>query len=536
VSGTALAASNQSEGSDEQNMTTPMAQNPPSVKRNGKELSTLSPAAHENGEFSGLREQVHEIETRAAPGKSHQPDELARQRNDTCNQLLAAICQAEILAAICEAEDLKTAGAQVARELQKRVGAKRAAIGLTRYARGNVRLLALSDVDRFSPRSEVVRKFEAAMDEAVWQGEGELVAWPLGEEESQRANHAHRHLSSALNNATVVTVPLMDHKKRCWGAIVLVGVELPDSLELIREFGVSAGAPISAALGLWKRTTNWQVSHLWQAAWKAGNRRRLLAVAGFFLLGIAILGVPVPYKIECGCDVQPVSRRYVVAPFDSSLEKTLVAPGDLVTEGQILARLDGRDIRCELATIQADFNRAAKERDTALAKGNTADAQMARLEMEGLELKQKLLQQREQELEIRSPIDGILISGDWERAQGARLPIGKTLFEIGPLDRMVVEVAVAEDDIRYAQLGASVALRVNALPNQSWTGTIEKIHPRAEIREEQNVFITEVILANDKRELMPGMKGTAKVQGPTRPLGWNLFHKPWNAARRWLNL
>ena len=25
----------------------------------------------------------------------------------------------------------------------------------------------------------------------------------------------------------------------------------------------------------------------------------------------------------------------------------------------------------------------------------------------------------------------------------------------------------------------------------------------------------------------PGMSGSARIDGPKRPLGWNLFHKPW---------
>jgi hypothetical protein len=253
-------------------MSTPNSKASPSASSVSLEPAPVLTPSREHRELAGLREHVHELETR-------------NSKNDTCNQLLAAICQAEILASICEAEDLKSAGAQVARELQKRVGGKRAAIGLTRLGRGNVRLLALSDVDRFSPRSEVVRKFEAAMDEAVWQGE--LIAWPTTDDESHRANHAHRHLSAALNNATVVTIPLLDHRQNCWGAIVLVGVELPDSLELIREFAAGAGAPISAALGLWKRSTNWRISQLVHRAWK-GSRRRMLTVAGFFLLGLAI--------------------------------------------------------------------------------------------------------------------------------------------------------------------------------------------------------------------------------------------------------
>src|SRR5690606_12639024 len=123
-----------------------------------------------------------------------------------------------------------------------------------------------------------------------------------------------------------------------------------------------------------------------------------------------ILSIPIPYRISADCDVQPVARRFIVAPFESSLEKALAVPGDVVKADQPLARLDGREIRLELAAIHANYSRVALERDTALANGQTSAAQIARLEMERLQLEAEVLQQRESQLEIKSPVSGILIS------------------------------------------------------------------------------------------------------------------------------
>ena len=76
-------------------------------------------------------------------------------------------------------------------------------------------------------------------------------------------------------------------------------------------------------------------------------------------------------------------------------------------------------------------------------------AQLAKLEADRLELKTKILELRSNHLEIKSPIDGVVISGDQERAEGAPLTIGQALFEVAPLDKMVVELAIPEDEITH---------------------------------------------------------------------------------------
>jgi multidrug efflux pump subunit AcrA (membrane-fusion protein) len=152
---------------------------------------------------------------------------------------------------------------------------------------------------------------------------------------------------------------------------------------------------------------------------------------------------------------------------------------------------------------------------------------VAKLEMERIELRAQVLERRIGNLEVKSPIEGIVVSGDLERAEGMPLDKGQTLFEIAPLAEMVVEVAVPEHDIPYVVAGQQAALRLEAYPGRQWIGEIARIHPRAEIRDDRNVFVAEFNLQNQSGVLRPGMKGRAKITGPPRPLGWNLFHRPY---------
>jgi RND family efflux transporter MFP subunit len=258
------------------------------------------------------------------------------------------------------------------------------------------------------------------------------------------------------------------------------------------------------------------ISKSWR--WKAG-------VIGVALIA-AILAIPFTYKIKCDCQVQPHTRRFVVAPFEGRLEESLVRQGELVRQGQVLARMDGREIRLDLAAVAAERSRAGKKRDSAMATQKVADAQAAKLEMDRLDLKIQLLEQRIDNLEVRSPIDGVVISGDLERAEGAPLSIGQTLFEVAPLDKMIVELAIPEEEIWYVGENLNATVHLDAYPQHEWTASITKIHPRAEVRQSRNAFIGELQVENNGGTLRPGMNGKAKIAGPRRALAWNLFHKP----------
>jgi hypothetical protein len=109
--------------------------------------------------------------------------------------------------------------------------------------------------------------------------------------------------------------------------------------------------------------------------------------------------------------------------------------------------------------------------------------------------------------------------------------VGERLFEIAPLEEMLAEVAIPAADLPWTEPGQAVEIVWDAYPESTWQGTLARIHPRSELREEEYIFIGEVLLDNRDGVLRPGMHGRVKIAGPTKPWGWNLFHKPWHKLR-----
>lgn len=262
-----------------------------------------------------------------------------------------------------------------------------------------------------------------------------------------------------------------------------------------------------------------------------GNRW-LALIASLALCGVAM--IPVPDRIACPATLEPQVRRYVVAPFDGTLEKSLVRTGDQVTAGQVLARLDLRPLKMELSVLQGERDEAGKRRDVARAKGQAALTQMAELETEQINGKIAHLQHQLDQLAVTSPINGVIVRGELERVEGAPLARGNSMFEIAPLTNLVAELAIPEDEVRLVAAGQQVTLWPAAQQGRKLVGTIERVHPRAEVRDGKSVFIADVVLNNEAGQLRPGMHAQAVVWSAAKPLGWTLIRRPYQRLTRWM--
>ena len=226
----------------------------------------------------------------------------------------------------------------------------------------------------------------------------------------------------------------------------------------------------------------------------------------------------------------------MAAPFDGKLLRCHVEPGDEVEKDQLLAELDGQETQWELASVTAELQRAKKERVGHVASHDSGKARLAQYEIEYLESKSRLLTDRVSQLEVRSPIAGIVVSGDLTKAEGVPLEIGQTLFEIAPLDAMIAEISVPEDDVRFVKQGQVVKIRFDAFPYRPYETELRRVRPRSESRDDGNVFVADADVLNNSGQLRPGMEATVRIKTIRRPLGWILFHKPFAVVWTWVGL
>ena len=447
------------------------------------------------------------------------------QARDANERTQATSALLDLSGRISHAESLPQACQILTNSLQQHFSCRFAAVGLIRNGRATANLMTISGLGDFDSSSQQTRKITSALNEAVVRGFS--TSWPELNPSQDYQNLAHKRLAESMGVESVVSVPLKDDQGEIIGSLTLGGTGQQLLGEQTLRVIQACSSPLGTALSTARQIEGGVLRRTARRVRKAATKWRLLF---FGLLGIAIgtiMMMPASYQIHCRAEAQPVLRRYSLAPYDGLLENTFVEPGDVVREGTLLAQMDGRELSWELAGVTAEAHKAEKEKDSHLVSYEIAQSLMAKLEMEKLSARDRVLRYRLENLEIRSPVNGIVLSGSLEKRQNYPVTIGQTLYEIAPLDPIRMEVAVPAEELPHVRPGLTVQIRIDGEGGEVIEGSISKIRPRSEIRNERNVFIAEVNIPNRDGHLRPGMEGAARITGDTHPLVWNVCHRAW---------
>lgn len=267
-----------------------------------------------------------------------------------------------------------------------------------------------------------------------------------------------------------------------------------------------------------------------------GAKRKRFLLAGLGLLAVGVLAFPVSLPIRSEVLLEPSLRRFITAPFQGIIRTVGVRSGDVVQSGDLLVELDGREILDRLSDVEARLSMTVLQNASEMESANYSEAAVRALDARSLEHERDLLLYRKENLRLLSPLHGVVVAGDLERSEGAAVELGKRLLEIAPLETLVAEIAVDERDIAWVAVGQEVKIQLRAMPGKPFFSKVVRISPKAETRDEKNVFIVEAELPNPDDGLRPGMKGKAVISAGQAPLGWVLVRRPWQMFQRWMFL
>lgn len=314
---------------------------------------------------------------------------------------------------------------------------------------------------------------------------------------------------------------------------IVVNVADSDQLQRTEAYTLSL-AKLAAELPTWLET--WRLGkegrildrrrHKWNSL--AGRKGMLYTLIGAICIGTCFISVP--YRPGRECVVEPASRTFVASPIDGHVSNAVIRPGDPVEKGQSLATLDDRDVKFQLASALSNYQAAVKKKDTALAARASGDLRLAQLELQQASLEIESLTEQLKHLKLESPMDGIVVQGDWYQSEGAPVSRGDTLFEIAPLKTMKIETHLSTEDLANIRVGNTASVFVDAASGRQWDGEIERIDTRGQVVDDEVVFVADIEIENENRVLRPGMKGTVRIAAGKKSVGWLLFHRPY----RWL--
>jgi len=392
-----------------------------------------------------------------------------------------------------------------------------------------VTLLAVSGTASFEPRANLLAAAREALLDAVLTGADQHPAPDRPEGAPQLAASALADYVQEAQAGAALALPL-EHRGRQVGALLLDFADppAPETVAFAQTLALALAPALAlhgtASRSLWQHARESARSGL-QAV--AGPRRPGLKLAGV-LAGVALLAAlvwPVGYRVGAPATVEGRVQRAAVAPFDGFIQESAVRAGDRVQAGDLLARLDDRDLKLEEAKWLAQSEVAERKVREALARGAAVAVQLARAESDEAQAQLALVRGRLDRAAVTAPFDGVVVRGDLTQQLGAPVEQGKVLFEVAPLDAWRVVLQVDERDVLHVRAGAAGELVLSGLPGERHRITVAKVAPVALAEEGRNAFRVEAEVQGASPLIQPGMEGVGKVEAGERSLAWIAFHR-----------
>jgi len=472
---------------------------------------------------------------------------------------------------IHESLDLKSTAYEIANGGRRLIGCDRVSVAVRRGSK--YRIAAVSGVETFNPRGNVVRELErlckavSKTGEPFWHLPDEAVAAPQIEE----------LLSGYLDLSHVrllAVIPLLEpetdrpsRRREVIGALVVerfqAGIDehLQTSVSAVCNHGSLA---LHNALTLRSVPFARLLTALAKARWFVRARqlpKTLLALLLVAAAVFALVAVPADFKIEARGELQPLTRCDVFAPCDGVVYDLQVGHGEEVAAGKVLLHVRNVELDFELQRISGELNTAKAKLDTVETERKSAPretaeqrrrlalltAEQKQLEesISGLEQQYEILERRKGELEVRSPIDGEVLTWNLNQLLEDR-PVSRGQILMTVADRegpWVLELRVPDDRIAHVlaaqkEIGEDrdVSFVLATDPGLKLKGKIERVGMRTEVAESEDVFVL-VTVSVDREQIpepVPGATVSAKIDCGRRPIGYVWLHDLIEAVQYWI--
>jgi RND family efflux transporter MFP subunit len=178
--------------------------------------------------------------------------------------------------------------------------------------------------------------------------------------------------------------------------------------------------------------------------------------------------------------VEPVRWAKVASLIRDRIVDICLCEGKTVAKGDVLVRLDDREVRAQLQELKAreEFAKREMARVTELLGKGVATTQAFERISSDLRQIQALISVQTEKLDdytITAPMDGMVLRRDGEIGEIAEP--GQILFRVGVPKPLQVVAEVNEEDIPRVAVGQTVLLRTDAFQGRRLEGKVHEITP-----------------------------------------------------------
>jgi hypothetical protein len=299
---------------------------------------------------------------------------------------------------------------------------------------------------------------------------------------------------------------------------------------------------------------------LGRASWvlRARTLPKTLAIVGTILvLLIAMAVVPWNFNLKAKGTLQPVETREVFVGVDGLIRNVLVTHGMHVKAGDVLLELENNDLELQYQDVLGRKNETSQQLLTVQKLRLNTDNKLTpddrnrlngefllyQTRLASLDRQLELLKQKRENLTVRSPIDGQVITWDVDKELYLRpVKVGELAMTVANPesdwelvllmpDKRMIHFNRAQEEFG-ADLPVSYILATD--PNTRHYGKVKEVDRRAELDQEEghSVKVRADIKMDNLADPRPGATVIADVYCGRRPIGYVWFYQAYEAFQR----
>ena len=272
-------------------------------------------------------------------------------------------------------------------------------------------------------------------------------------------------------------------------------------------------------------------------AFLSSRRRRWMTLGIALECALFLSFCPLPMRLAGDAVVAPQHLVTIDAPVDGNVTAVYAREGQRVTTGQVLGAMNDWQWRANLASTEARYQQAMLVMENDLAHG-AAQSGADREQAEFLRAEMERARARVDDAQLRSPIDGIVVTPALGNTAGKHLVAGDVFAQVLDLSTAVVLISIPERDTVLMSPGETVAIKLDSYPQRTLRGTVSVVSPEAKAGDGERTFTAVVPLSNADASLRAGMTGRGKISLGWKPAGYVMLRRPalwiWQTLWNWI--
>ncbi len=242
----------------------------------------------------------------------------------------------------------------------------------------------------------------------------------------------------------------------------------------------------------------------------------------------------IKFAVNAAGDIGPAEQVSVRPEVNGKIEVLPVDVGDVVKTGQMLFKLDDRELqtqkqqeeksversRLELGQAERDFKRAQQLFDAKLIAAELFEDSKTKFDLakNDLALREKsldLITERLRKTEVMAPFDSTILTRPVSVGQAVSgsggFNSGTEVLTIANLNDLIINAHINQADVTRLHVDQEVEVTVEAIPGLKVIGRVERIAPQSTLKNNIRGFAARILLKDVNKQIRPGMSANISI-------------------------